>query len=262
MKRKLIKRISIFALLIAMLVTMANPVSIYAEEPATDDKMTEAGDTADDNQDFDDEQKESQESEGTEKTGNGQYDTTKPVIEKVEFPQQGTTVKADETIRFYVYAYDTGTKEGKLSVEARISADGGPAYIDASYDVEKGCYVCEYNLAGTGTEKVSVSFIKATDLAGNYTEYSCYENGEYKYWVSVEQQASEEIHIKKFELKQNGQTLNEKDVLEMSLETEEDIKEGYSVYARFELDNGTIESTREFELNITPLNSENRKIVE
>ena len=32
MKRKLIKRISIFALLIAMLVTMANPVSIYAEE--------------------------------------------------------------------------------------------------------------------------------------------------------------------------------------------------------------------------------------
>ena len=51
--------------------------------------------------------------------------------------------------------------------------------------------------------------IEATDLAGNYTEYSCYENGEYKYWVSVEPQASEEIHIKKFELKQNGQTLNE-----------------------------------------------------
>ena len=117
MRRKLIKGILTFTLLIAMLVTMANPVSIYAEEPATDDKQTEAGDTADDNQDFDGEQKEPQESEGTtgtEKAGDGQYDTTKPVIEKVEFPQQGTTVKADETIRLYVYAYDTGTEEGKL----------------------------------------------------------------------------------------------------------------------------------------------------
>ena len=117
MKRKLIKGVLTFTLLLAMLVTMANPVSIYAEELATDDEQTEANDTADDNQDFDGEQKEPQESEGTtgtEKAGDGQYDTTKPVIEKVEFPQQGTTVKADETIRLYVYAYDTGTEEGKL----------------------------------------------------------------------------------------------------------------------------------------------------
>ena len=66
MKRKLIKKISVFALLLAMLVTtMANPVSIYAEELATDDKQTEADDTADDKQDFDEEPKEPQESEGT-----------------------------------------------------------------------------------------------------------------------------------------------------------------------------------------------------
>lgn len=262
MKRKLIKKISVFALLLAMLVTMANPVSIYAEELATDDKQTEADDTADDKQDFDEEPKEPQESEGTtgtEKAGGRQYDTTEPVIEKVEFPQQGTTVKADETIRLYVYAYDTGTEEGSLNVEAEISADGGRTNMKTSYDVEKGCYVCEYNLAGTGAENVSVFSIKATDLAGNYTEYSCYENGGYKYWVSVESQASEEIHIKKFELKQNGRTLNEKDVLEMSLETEEDIKEGYFVYACFKLDNGTIGSPRNFYLGRSPLDPENRK---
>ncbi len=264
MRRKLIKGILTFTLLIAMLVTMANPVSIYAEEPVVDDKKTEAGDTTETNQDLDEEKvtQESEEAIETEKAGNRQYDITKPVIEKVEFPQQGTTVKADETIRLYVYAYDTGTEEGKLKVEARISADGGTAYMDTSYDVEKGCYVCEYNLTGTGAEDVSVFSIKATDLAGNYTEYSCYENGEYKYWVSVEPQASEEIHIKKFELKQNGQTLNEKDVLEMVLETEEDIKEGYSVYARFKLDNGTMGSPRDFYLNISPLNPENRKKIE
>lgn len=194
-----------------------------------------------------------------ESVGNEQYDTTKPVIEKVEFSQQGITVKADETIYLYVYTCDTGTEEGKLVVDARISADGGIAYMDTSFDAGKGCYVCEYNLAGTSAEKVNISSIKVTDLAGNYTEYSCYENGGYQYWVSVEQQTSEEIHIKKFELKQNGQTLNEKDVLEMSLETEEDIKEEYSVYARFELDNGTIRSPRDFYLNISPLNPENRK---
>ncbi len=132
MRRKLIKGILTFTLLIAMLVTMANPVSIYAEEPVVDDKKTEAGDTTETNQDLDEEKvtQESEEAIETEKAGNRQYDITKPVIEKVEFPQQGTTVKADETIRLYVYAYDTGTEEGKLKVEARISADGGTAYMD------------------------------------------------------------------------------------------------------------------------------------
>ncbi len=258
MKRKLIKRISIFALLIAMLVTMANPVSIYAEEPATDDKMTEAGDNTETNQDLD-EEKETQESggtTGTEKAGNGQYDTTKPVIEKVEFPQQGTTVKADETIRLYVYAYDTGTEEGKLSVEARISADGDTVYMNTSYDIEKGCYVCEYTLSNTSAEKISISSIEVTDKASNYINYSCYENGEYKYWVSVEQQTSEEVHIKKFEFKQNGQTLDENGMLEMTLETEEEL-EGYRIYASFQCKNASYTSTREF--SFYSVNTENKK---
>ena len=226
MKRKLIKGVLTFTLLLAMLVTMANPVSIYAEEPATDDKMTEAGDNTETNQDLD-EEKETQESEGTigtEKAGNEQYDTTKPVIEKVEFPQQGTTVKADETIRLYVYAYDTGTEEGELSVYARISSEGSSTSMESSYDVEKGCYVCEYTLSNTSAEKISISSIEVTDKASNYINYSCYENGEYKYWVSVEQQTSEEVHIKKFEFKQNGQTLDENGMLEMTLETEEELE--------------------------------------
>ena len=76
MKRKLIKGVLTFTLLLAMLVTMAKPVSIYAEELATDDEhiiggihicstsisrnpcLYFHGDTADDNQDFDDEQTE------------------------------------------------------------------------------------------------------------------------------------------------------------------------------------------------------------
>ena len=111
MKRKLIKGILTFTLLLAMLVTMANPVSIYAEEPAVDDKKAEAGDNTETNQDLSEEKVTQESEEATEKAGNEQYDTTKPVIEKVEFPQQGTTVKADETIRLYVYAYDPGTEE-------------------------------------------------------------------------------------------------------------------------------------------------------
>lgn len=261
MKRKLIKGVLTFTLLLAMLVTMANPVSIYAEELATDDEQTEANDTADDNQDFDDEQKESQESEGTvgtEKTGNGQYDTTKPVIEKVEFPQQGTTVKADETIRLYVYAYDTETEEGELKVSASIVSEsflGNIVPMESSYDAEKGCYVCEYALPNTSAQEIRIFSIGVTDKAGNYTDYSCYEEGDYKYWVSVEQQESQEIHIKKFELKQNGQTLDENGVLEMTLETEEEI-EG-SIYASFQCKNTTYTSTREF--YFSSVNPNNKK---
>ena len=70
MKRKLIKRISVFALLITMLVTMANPVSIYAEEPVVDDKKTEAGDTTETNQDLD-EEKVTQETEEAIETEKG-----------------------------------------------------------------------------------------------------------------------------------------------------------------------------------------------
>ena len=42
---------------------MANPVSVYAEEPVADDKKTETGENTVDNQDFDEEKK-IQESEG------------------------------------------------------------------------------------------------------------------------------------------------------------------------------------------------------
>ncbi len=258
MKRKLIKGVLTFTLLLAMLVTMANPVSVYAEELTTDDKKAEAVDSTETNQDLD-EEKGTQESEGTtgtEKAGNEQYDTTKPVIEKVEFPQQGTTVKADETIRLYVYAYDTGTEEGELSVYARISSEGSTTSMESSYDAEKGCYVCEYTLANTSAEKVSISSIRVTDKASNYLDYSCYENGEYKYWVLVEQQVSEEVHIKNFELKQNGQTLDENGELEMTLETEEEI-EGYGIYVSFQCKNTTYIGTREF--YFYSVNPENKK---
>ena len=258
MKRKLIKGVLTFTLLLAMLVTMANPVSIYAEEPAVDDKKTEAGDNAETNQDLNEEKvtQESEEAIETEKAGNRQYDITKPVIEKVEFPQQGTTIKADETIRLYVYAYDTGTEEGELSVDARILSESSSTYMESSYDAEKGCYVCEYTLTNTSAEKISISSIKVTDKASNYISYSCYENGEYKYWVSVEQQTSEEVHIKNFELKQNGQTLDENGVLEMTLETEEEL-EGYGIYASFQCKNASYTSTREF--SFYSVNMENKK---
>ncbi len=263
MKRKLIKGVLTFTLLLAMLVTMANPVSIYAEELAVDDKKTEASNNTETNQDLD-EEKETQESGGTtgiEKAGNEQYDTTKPVIEKVEFPQQGTTVKADETIRLYVYAYDTGTEEGELKVSALISSEsssGNTVPMESSYDAEKGCYVCEYALSNTSAKEITIPFITVTDKAGNYTDYSCYEEGDYKYWIYVEQQESQEIHIKKFELKQNGQTLDENGVLEMTLETEEDVED--RIIVSFRCKNASYTSSREFYFYPNPANKKEFKM--
>ena len=137
MKRKLIKGVLTFTLLLAMLATMANPVSVYAEEMTTDDKKTEVVESTETNQDLDEEKGTQESEEATGTAGNEQYDTTKPVIEKVEFPQQGTTVKADETIRLYVYAYDTETEEGELKVSASIlseSSSGHTVPMKSSYD--------------------------------------------------------------------------------------------------------------------------------
>lgn len=260
MKRKLIKRVLTFMMLLALLVSTANPIFTYAEELPENGMKSDTENGGD----IENELKSGTETvavtpgegdnvEGGDKTdqnNDGQYDVTKPVIEKVEFPQQGTTIKVDETILLYVYAYDTETEEGALDVNATISAVGTNNYgyeeMECSYDEKEKRYVCSYNLDGANVEKIVISSIRVTDKAGNYSDHTCQdEKYEYKYWINTEQQEVKEKHIKKFELKQNGQILNENDNLEMFLELEEEIEDGYSIYVIFE--NGS--SGRGFYLN-------------
>lgn len=264
MKRKLMKRVFTFMMLFALLISTARPVFTYAEElPGNEEKRdtenvgsmensqeTEGGEAVVQSEGLDG----TESGDKTDKNDNGQYDVTKPVIEKVEFPQQGTIVKADDTILLYVYAYDTGTDEGALDVAVSIStvetSDYGSVSMKCSYDEKEKRYVCNCVLNGSSVEKIAVSSIRVADKSGNYVDYTCYdENGDYKYWVNTEQKELKEIHIKRFEFKQNGQTLNEKDSLEMFMELEEEIEDDYSIYASFERASEIGTNSREFYLN-------------
>lgn len=247
MKRKLVKRVLTFMMLLALLISTASPIFTYAEELPKDEETRDIESVGSMEERHESEEDELEvQSEGVDNTEDGeeidennndQYDVTKPVIEKIEFPQQGATVKANDTIQLYIYAYDTGTEEGALEVDVSISAVGTNDYgrgdLECSYDEKEKRYVCSYTLNGANAEKIAVTSIRVTDKAKNYIDYTCYDNG-YKYWANIEQQESKQINIKNFELKQNGQTLNEKDDLEMFLELEEELEDDYSVYVSFE----------------------------
>lgn len=249
MKRKLVKRVLTFMMLLALLISTASPIFTYAEELPKDEetKDIESVGSMEEGQESEEDELEVQ-SEGVDNTEDGeeidknnndQYDVTKPVIEKIEFPQQGATVKANDTIQLYIYAYDTGTEEGALEVDVSISAVGTNDYgygdLECSYDEKEKRYVCSYTLNGANAEKIAVTSIRVTDKAKNYIDYTCYDydEREYKYWFNIEQQELKKINIKKFELKQNGQILKDANDLEMFFELEEEIEEGYRIYVSF-----------------------------
>lgn len=140
---------------------------------------------------------------------NRQYDVTKPVIQKIEFPQQGKTVRRGEIVRLYIYAYDADTAEGELKIEGRV-IDSRIGWMKSSYDAEKKRYVCEYTITTVNTEKTIINSVRVTDKAGNYLELSCCdEKGEYQYWVFVEQQKMEEIHISRDQSQDQSQNQNQ-----------------------------------------------------
>lgn len=153
-----------------------------------------------------------------------QYDVTKPVIENVVFQQQGTILEKNDIVRLEVYAYDE--KSGIQEINVYVKSDGGNSEqrMDVFYDEQRDVYICEYTLTDISVGRIYISGIQAVDKRGNYTDWETdsFVDGGFvnKYWASVNQQAEAPVSIKKLDFKQNGQTVNEKDMLEFSLETE------------------------------------------
>ena len=56
----------------------------------------------------------------------GQYDTVKPVIEKVEFPQNGQTLNEGDRVELYVYAYDADSGISAAYAEVALGKDDKP----------------------------------------------------------------------------------------------------------------------------------------
>ncbi len=246
---KLSRKISSFVLLAAMLLSMAKPVSIYAQDEGAvekEDQKIVQDNVVQDNAAQDtvlieqetqltDIPKEETEANGQsgkngqEAAGDASYDTNKPIIEGFKFTQQGKTLKKGDMLQFYVDAYDadSGIKTINISLE-----NGG--YLNTlswdadtwKHDENNNQYVCEYTLENVNTEKVNISKIEVIDQNSNYAVWETRdENYEAKYWFNTEEDAP--IKVKSIVFEQNGKVLNEEDTIRMTFELETAIEETY-----------------------------------
>ncbi len=213
--KKLIKKSLCFAILSTLVITMSQPIFSRAEGSTPEEK---------------------QKSEKMQEQTNIQYDVTKPVIEKVEFLQQGRTLKEGDTIILKVQAYDADSEIEQ--VYANGSIENSDSFImEGVYSEEEECYVCEYTLQNVYGNVLTIDTITVVDQYRNYTNWPTVdpENGSYTFRANLECQRQEEvgINIKKFVFKQNGQKVNEETLLELTLETEEFL-EGDCLLANFQ----------------------------
>lgn len=149
----------------------------------------------------------STETEGTDSTT---ADINKPVIEKVEFAQQGQTLKDGDTVSFHIYAYDADTEVE--SVRVNISYTGSENYsigdsIWGEYDGSLGCYVASMELQNVGTGRVDVTGIRVVDSNSNYVDYSNPD----EFWFQTDGDLAD-AQIEEFHFPLNGETISYDDL--------------------------------------------------
>ncbi len=232
--KKFVKKFLCSVILSALVITMVQPVFSYAQD--TEEEIGEAQQPEDENA------RKPLESSGKsiEKEGQ-QYDTVKPVIERIEFPQQGQTLKEGDTIYLYIYAYDSDSGIQDVAVYASYER-GYSISGDVSYDEEKRCYVWKHVLENISGNRLTVNNIIVTDKMGHST--TMFDNGEYDIWADVEWQKPEttDVQIKNITFQQNGKTVNETEPLEISVETDKEfgIESMFLTFSHMSSDQRTI----------------------
>lgn len=151
-----------------------------------------------------------QSSTETDTTDSTTADINKPVIEKVEFGQQGQTLKDGDIVSFHIYAYDADTEVE--SVRVTISYTGSENYsigdsIWGEYDESLGCYVASMELQNVGTGKVDVTGIRVVDSNSNYVDYSNPE----EFWFQTDGDLAD-AQMKEFYFPLNGETISDNDL--------------------------------------------------
>lgn len=166
--------------------------------------------------------------ETTEEAKDGQYDTTKPVIEKVEFPQQGQTLTVNDTVKFYIYAYDADSGIREVQADVVFKTESGNVWngMDFTYDEVNKRYVGEYSLENVNTDSGYITDIRVIDNSDNYVTMSSMdeETSTEMYTFSFKK---EEVNytVKNFVLDQQGKTLKNGDTVSVSFETDPAITE-------------------------------------
>lgn len=137
-------------------------------------------------------------------------DITKPVIEKIEFPDNGKAVKAGSNVPIYVTAYDADS--GIASVNVHFSFDktsqGTSLYL--TYNSETKRYEANLPVSIMNNTKMQIDDIRVVDNSGNYVENQMHdENYNPLYWCSIIGGQQHEIQLSSQDLvfNQNQQTL-------------------------------------------------------
>ncbi len=279
-RTKPMKKLMSFVLLLAMIGTMMWPSNSYAadtdEEPAVTDSgaaketkelempYDKTGEPSEDPKEtLEDskisgqteqktEQETGQKTESTTEESSGsksdsKFETTAPVIEKVELAQNQTTVKRDAQISVSVFAYDD-SEIADIEVKMAIGDDRYHlsterclmGYPEKWSKVEgTNEYVGTYQLDGQTTGKLMITSVKAVDEHGNKTTYNVWDDRISKFWVDIEPVAEESASVESFEFPDNGKSVEKIDDLkkEMSLKLTKAI-ESTCVWLRFEKEGG------------------------
>lgn len=115
------------------------------------------------------------------------YDINQPVIESFTLLENGQTLSVDDTVHFQMSAYDTesGIKSISISIggynysSTTLSHSGGNKYT--------GSIPCRWLTSYGGS--FYVNEIRVEDYAGNYIDGIIFQEGQYLYTFSVEQNA-------------------------------------------------------------------------
>ena len=270
--RKQVRKRLVFVLLLSLLVAVIQPVSGFAseqnnsdvpeKEPTTisgskDDSQGGSEDDAQsdaqgDSQDIPADQEKSSapmkdntgdsdsiaENEDQSNAKSSKFEANGPVIEKVDFKQNGTTVKNDSLLTLSLCIYDESAISD-VRVSIRSEESGGTRSMELSEEkgTDENEYIFTYQLDGIVTGKLAINSIVVVDEHSNRTDYDVYDpsKGDYRYWVNAEESENDTIRVKNFSFPKNGQSVESVDEIksDIALETEKIIEDSI-VYVRFE----------------------------
>lgn len=144
----------------------------------------------------------------------GNYDTTKPVIEEVILQEQGQTVNLSDTIHIKVKAYDAESEIREVIVGiGRRQNDGimNVARYTATYNSQTGYYECTYKVSEDKTRnRLCIYEVSVTDVYSNM-EKKHYSETEYYCNVNIEDAGDSDVTnttgIESITLKNEGKYL-------------------------------------------------------
>lgn len=167
-------------------------------------------------------------------------DVVKPVIDKVEFPDNGKTFEVGETIPIYVTAHDDGSDIKEVRVVYYFDDDSGAIsdYVCLTLNEETERYEGGLIVTDDYYQEGRIDDIIVTDNMGNYEHANVQDDNTrdylYKFRVNINPKEGITYHVKSFQVVQQGQTLDIGDTLDIKIEFEEELKDLTSLELYFE----------------------------